>query len=74
MLIWPQQFQALMYYLRAFLPYISLQIQNFEVNNLLEVYRQAMSVEAYLNSVGKLPSHMPVPCFPMLAQIQSLRP
>jgi len=59
--------------LRAFPPYLSLQIQNSKINTFSKVYRQAVSTEAYLILVGKLPSHMPMPYFPMLAQNQPLR-
>ena len=70
----PQQFQALMYYLRAFPSDLSLQIQNFEVNTFLKVYRQAVYAEACVISVRKLPSCMPMPYFLVTAQNQILRP
>ena len=70
----PQQFQALMYYLRAFPLDLSLQIQNFEVTIFSKVYRQVMFAEVCLISIGKFPSCIPMPYFPMLAQNQSLKP
>ena len=70
----PQQFQALMYYLRVFPPDLSLQIQNSRVNTFSEVYKQAIYVKAYLILVGKLPSHMRMPYFPVTSQKKILRP